>query len=286
MAGAALKWCSDYSPRQPAEHVPPDIAERELHRFGSRRTPEGLFRSAWNQVEYALNQQVEQPPEARDIYFQHTQDLLGMIVHNPSAHQDVMLNSFILSSYIPLLRKRSHKEDITRQDCESIYESVGAAMAYMKPLDIHEPPQWIMLEAAVLALSARTRQPELLLYPSSPREENSDHAWLNHDSYFFQDQTKYPIQQKLVATDKEYDEWIQVLTLEPLVDRAFRRAGLDSDLSSYKINYLLSLVITEAAHQELAEEEKRFLDILSSAVASYRKKRPTLVTKPSIKNAA
>lgn len=286
MAKVALKWCSDYSPRQPAEQVPPDIAREELYRFSTRRTPEGLFRSAWNQVEYALNQQVSQPPEARDIYLQHTQDLLGMIVHNPSVHQDVLLNSYILSSYIPLLRKRSHKDRITREDCESVYESVAAAMAYMKPLDIHEPPQWIMLEAAVLALSARTRQPELLLYPSSPREENSDHARLNHDSYFFQDMTKYPIQQKLVATDKDYDAWIQVLTLEPLVDKAFKRADLASDLSSYKINYLLSLIIAEAAQEELAEDEKRFLDILSSAVASYRKRNGSSGYKQSNRHAA
>lgn len=264
-----LRWSSDFLPELRAEDVPYGRAEAEMLRYQTRRNPEGLFLSAWNHVEFAMNR-APLSEEVRDSYFDLAQHLIQRAIGNHVAHQNTQLKSLILSSYIPLFRKRILNETVVADDAANIYTSLGRAMSYVRPLDIEEPPQWEMMEAAVLALSARTRQPDLMLYPASPREESSPHDWSNHDSYFYGEDGKIPVQQKLIHTDREYADWMTVLTVMPIVEKAFKRSGVTTEMTSRKINYLLSLIVLETADQPLSEDEQRFLNIMSSAVVSHR----------------
>jgi len=156
-------------PRPLAEDLPPEAAVAAMHHYETRRNPEGLFRSAWNYTEFGLNRNFECSELVRKYYFEHAQNLIGMTLSHRRSHQDVKLGSLVLSSYIPLFQKRSFEQEVTPNDCRQVYESLGAAMRYLQPLETDSPPQWRMAETAVLALSARTSQPELLLYPTSPR---------------------------------------------------------------------------------------------------------------------
>lgn len=268
-AGSILRWSSGYLPELSAENVEINRAHEEMNRYQTRRKAEGLFRSAWCHVEFAMNDS-QIFNEVRDSYFSVSQDLIQKILTDPKAHRDTQLGALILSSYIPLFRKRSLLERADNIDTRRVYESVGQAMAYIKPLDIGELPQWEMMEAAILALSARSERPDLLLYPASPREESSPHAWSNHDSYFMVDNNKIPIQQKMVHTDKEYSEWMTVLTVQPIVDKAFKRSKVNGEFASLKINYLLSLIIADALKAPIDKDETRFLNIMTSAVVSHR----------------
>lgn len=264
-----LRWSSDFLPELCAEDIPFYKAEEEMLRHNMRRNPEGVFLSAWNHVEFAMNRsRLDQ--EVRDNYFDLSQHLLLRAFNNPLAHQNTQLSCLLLSSYIPLFRKRANETIPTAEDCWGIYESIGQAMAYVRPLSVDQPPQWEMMETAVLALSARTMQPDLLLYPASPREEGSPFLWSNHDSYFYSDSRKVPIQQKLIQTDKEYADWMTILTILPIVDKAFKRTGLDTELSSHKINYLMSLIVAETSELEVTENERKLLNHMSSAVVSHR----------------
>lgn len=260
-------------PRPLAEHVEPAFAAREMQRYETRRNPEGLFRSAWNYAEYALNQRVESSEEVRQLYFESAQNLIGMVLNHSNTHQDVRLGALVLSSYLPLFQKRSNEESISPDDCLDMYYSLGSAMQHLQPLELDHPPQWRMAETAVLALAARTLQPDLLLYPTSPREETSSNALLNHDSYFYTGDDKIPIQQKLIQTNKSYDEWITILTLQPLVEKGLRKVHESSPQTlSDQVNYLLSLIIAETAGEELCRDERKFLNYLSQAVVSHRYK--------------
>jgi hypothetical protein len=208
--------------------------------------------------------------ETASYYFDTANYLLGDIVSNQEANQDVQLGALIMSVYMPAFRKRVEGCSVTRNDCEQIYDSIGAALHYLRPLHTDEPPQWRMVEAATLALSARTRQPDLLLYPASPREEQSSNQRLNHDSYFFTGTDKLPIQQKLLPTQKVYDECITILTIDPIIDRALRRCRDGSDMSvADKVNYLLSLIVAETGGVELARHEEVFLNFITQAIASH-----------------
>jgi len=151
----------------------------------SIREGAGLFHSAWSHVEYALCQSIDTDDDLRLNYLSYAQELLGEIIKadisgeiygqaiSHPISQDQLLGALTLSSYVPVFRQRALGEVTQRRDCVELYESLGQAMSYLRPLDIDEPPQWRMAEMAMLALSARTTQPDFLLYPASPREERA-----------------------------------------------------------------------------------------------------------------
>lgn len=260
-------------PRLLAEELQPDILHESLRHYGARQTPAALFRSAWNHTEYALSRNVELSDDVRNAYFGYTQDIANAVLLHEGSNQDADIGALVLSTYVPAFRKRAFDLPLESEDCREIYRSLGYAISLFQPLDIDEPPQWRMTETAVLALSARTGQPDLLLYPTSPREETSEIQRFNHDSYFYDGdgKSKIPIQQKLIKTEKTYDEWITLLILQPLVKKGLKYSGMaDTGLLSDQMNHLLSLVIAETTGEELTRSEKNFLDYLSQAVAAHR----------------
>src|SRR5690606_30588005 len=161
----------------------------------TKKSPNGKLRSAWNYAEFALNLK-NSTPDVRREHFHTSQLLTAMVLADVKTTHDTALSALTLSTYLPLFEKRSEDNELTNEDCEGVYRSLGGAMRYLRPLEIDEPPQWRMTEVSVLALSARARQPHLLMYPTSPREETSGIQVLNHDSYFFTGDDKIPIQQK------------------------------------------------------------------------------------------
>ena len=210
---------------------------------------------------------------AAPYYFETAQLLLGEVVAHERAHQDTMLGALVLSTYMPLLHQRAEEAPVTREDCEQIYASLGEALHYLRPLQTDQPPQWRMVEVAMLALSARARHPELLLYPASPREEQSAHQPLNHDSYFYTGGDKVPVQQKLLPTQKTYDDCITILTVEPILQKALRVTGQQQEATlADQVNYLLSLIIAEAGGYGVNRDEVKVLNFLTEAVAAHRTK--------------
>lgn len=273
MMGKETEWRGsdaeiDTTARPIAEKVSSQLAIAAVKQYESRRSASGIFYSAWNHVEYALNE--SETYGIAQYYFETAQDLLGFISNSDNAGETVRLGALTLDTYLPVFKRRAQGVEVKPADCEDIYRSLGAALQHLRPLSIDEPPQWRMTEVATLCLSARMRQPNLLLYPASPREEQSSCQSLNHDSYFYTGEDKLPIQQKLIPTQKTYDECITVLTLNPMVEKASKisRLGLSESMSE-RINYLISLIIEEAANQPISRNETKFLNIITEAVASH-----------------
>ena len=258
----------DTSARPLAEKVSSHLAIAAVRQYETRRNASGLFYSAWNHVEYALNE--SETYDKSQYYFETAQDLLGFISNSEDAGEAVRLGALTLDTYLPAFKLRAQGVEVEPADCEAIYRSLGAALQHLRPLSIDEPPQWRMTEVAILCLSARMRQPNLLLYPASPREEQSSRQSLNHDSYFYTGTDKLPVQQKLIPTQKIYDECITVLTLSPMVEKASKVSRLElSESMSERINYLMSLVIEETAGIPIDRNETRFLNFMTEAVASH-----------------
>ena len=267
---AYLSAGCDRTPQPLAEHLPPLTASAAMKHFETRRNPEGLFRSAWHNAEYALNRSIALPDEARVYQLDSVQNLLGWVMSNPETHADTQLGALVLSSYVPLLSKRAFEEEITPGDCRQLYDSLGSAIRYLRPTSDRYPPPWRMTETAVLAAAARTSRPELLLYPASPREEASVAAEFNHDSYFVANNAKIPIQQKLIDTDHQYDDEVSILTLEPLMKKAYKKSRLSAPASSSEqLNHILALIVSETSGQRLSRTEQQFLNAVSEAVAHH-----------------
>ena len=268
-----MAFRTDYEPPHVlpplAEDLDQQLASAALKKYETRKNPNGLLHSAWSYAEYALNAR-EVRQSGREEHFHTSRLLTSMVVNHPKVGQDTLLGALTLTTYVPLFSKRAFEEEIDSKDCEDVYRSLGLAMNYLRPLAIDEPPQWRMAEIGVLALSARSRQPKLLMYPTSPREETSEIQALNHDSYFYDERGKIPIQQKLLPTQKIYDDCIKILTLEPLLDKAFKknRDAVNTTLSQ-KVNYLLSLIVSEVSDVELNRDEVAFLNAMTEAVVAH-----------------
>ena len=255
-----------------AEEQPFQQLLENVKRFNNKCKPEGWLHSAWSHAEFALYQGEKIDNELRQMYIEYSQNLLQWVVMDASANSDTQLEAFVLSSYLHCMQKRAFGEDVLSEDCLAIYESLGAAIGYLRPININEPPQWQMMEVAVLAMAARMRKPELLMYPGSPREEGSSVLKFNHDGYFIAKGKKLPIQQKLIPTDKVYDQTITLLTLAPILGRAFKkwRPELSGGLVGEQLNYLLSLVVAETHGEALEQDELGFLNQISSAIAQHK----------------
>lgn len=253
-----------------AERLSPGTLLPAMQRNESRRTSTGLFHSAWTYIEYALNEAIDISTDTRLWHLSSAQALLGDVINSNTVQQDTTLGAIVLSSFIPVLKKRCFHEQITSSDADEVYKSIGSAMMYLRPLKIDEPPQWRMSETVTLALAARTRQPEFIMYPASPREEASAHQRLNHDSYFIINSSKLPLQQKLIPTTKQYDESITTIVLIPLIETIMQK-HFDERCTSKAgaLNAVISCIVAETLTGDLADNETAFLNDLSEAVVAY-----------------
>ena len=260
-------------PRPLAEDIDLHICLAALDKYKSRRTSAGLFHLAWRGVELGLNQ----APELNDLDRQDSFDkacvCLGEVLRHSDSTEDIRLGALTVASYLPCLQKRAYGQSITSQDCHDVYESLGAAIGYMQPLLAGDPPQWRMMETAVLAASARIGRPEMLLYPTSPREESSPTSGENHDSYFLLDNKKLAIQQKLFPTKKPYLPHITLLNFQPMLELSYRKNGLKapSDAAD-QLKQLLGLITREARGDELEPMEQKFMNHISRAIAYHHQK--------------
>lgn len=253
-----------------AELVVPQQAVEAVRKYSAKKTPNGLLDSAWNHAEYAMNQRIGVDRVVRECYFDYTDDLTGRIINQHRGSETTLLGALVLSSYLPLLKKRSFGETISSTDCQNVYDSLGHALGYMQPLNSDDPPLWYQTEVTMLAASARMKQPHLLMYPSSPREEAAKYHQTNHDSYFVAGRTKYPVQQKLIPVDREYDQQVTMLFFEDVLDHAFRKtAQLAPAESADRLNHVVSLIVAETHGELLPKSDRSFMNCVSRAVAYH-----------------
>ena len=256
-----------------AEHLPPEYSTDAVRNYLTCKTATGRLHSAWAHAEYALNRSIDMTDFERYESIECANSLTGMVLEKRFAPSDTHFGALILASYLPVFKKRAFNVEITSKDCEDIYASLASAFAYIKPLVSGEMPSALSLESFVLSLSARTRRPDYLMYPTSPREESSAIQATNHDSYFITSNTKLPIQQKLIPTSAQYQAPITMLTLMPLMTNIGRKCGyLSYDDPADQLNNPIALVVAEANGEALEKYEKSLLDNLSEGVvAHYRK---------------
>lgn len=253
-----------------AENLSPEELLPTMKRNEARRTSTGLFHSAWTYVEYALNQRLDTTDSVRAWHMESAQYLLGKVINNYNTHQDTAVGALVLSTYLPIMRQRSVNEAISSMDVNSVYESLAAAMSHLRPLEIDEPPQHRMEEVTVLALSARTRQPDFLMFPTSPREEASKNQSFNHDGYFLYRGVKMPIQQKLTPGNKIYNPAITMMTLAPIFDKAAKKHfGETEPTLAGKLNTVITCIIAEVVSGDTSPEMQAYLNDLSEAVVAH-----------------
>lgn len=267
-----------------AEHVDADVALAAMRHCMTLRKPEGHFHSAWRHIEFAMNQNVpylNNNDQLRKKYMGDAQWLLAGILdvrgdrHGRKTNPDLYAQAITLNIFLPVLTKRALAQDITPKDCQNIYQSFGTAFRTINAFNYPDSSYKSARFAEMLgpALSARTKRPDALLYPSSPREEASTTQPLNHDGYFIKETEKIPLQTKLIHTEKIYHDPTRTIYIEPLAEHALKRADLIPRDTTLPIGYYTEM-IAELVEEETAgivdQPGKEALDYLTrSVVARY-----------------
>ena len=265
-----------------AEHVDADVALAAMRHCMTLRKPEGHFHSAWRHIEFAMNQNVTYLNEPlRKKYMGDAQWLLAGILdvrgdkHGRKTNPDLYAQAITLNIFLPVLTKRALSQSITQNDCQNIYQSFGTAFRTINAFNYPDSSYKSARFAEMLgpALSARTKRPDALLYPSSPREEASTSQPLNHDGYFIKSTEKIPLQTKLIYTEKIYHDPTRTIYIDPLAEHALKRADLLPTDIVLPIGYYTEM-IAELVDEETAglidQQGKDALDYLTrSVVARY-----------------
>lgn len=265
-----------------AEHVDAGVALAAMRHCMTLRKPEGHFHSAWRHIEFAMNQNVTYLNEPlRKKYMGDAQWLLAGILdargdkHGRKTNPDLYAQAITLNIFLPVLTKRALTQAITPKDCQNIYQSFGTAFRTINAFTYPDSSYKSARFAEMLgpALSARTKRPDALLYPSSPREEASTTQPLNHDGYFIKSTEKIPLQTKLIYTEKIYHDPTRTIYIDPLAEHALKRAELIPEGIELPIGYYTEM-IAELVDEETAgfidHQGKEALDYLTrSVVARY-----------------
>ena len=266
-----------------AEHLEPRAALAGMRHCMTLRKAEGHFHSAWHHVEYAMNHSAQElDDELRRKYMGDASYLIASLaningVERRRSSPNLYAQAMTLNIFLPVFTKRALGQDITRDDCDNIYSSFGRLfneLAYMNDVDTSYRPARFA-EMLGSALSARSLQPDMLLYPASPREEASAGQQYNHDGYFIRQGTKLPLQAKLEVTDKSYQAPTNVVYMEPIAYHALSRANCIDPYDELNFGdatlILTELVTRETVHEDCTEYEKRALDFATrSIVGRYR----------------
>lgn len=265
-----------------AERVNADVALAAMRHCMTLRKPEGHFHSAWRHIEFAMNQNVVYLSDSlRKKYMGDAQWLLAGIMEargdnfGRRTNPDLYAQAITLNIFLPVLTKRALAQDITPEDCADIYKSFGTAFRAINSFKYPDSSYKSARFAEMLgpALSARTKRPEALLFPSSPREEASARQPLNHDGYFIKDREKIPLQTKLIQTEKIYHDPTRTIYIDPLAEHALKRAGLipkDIELPIGFCTEMIAELVDEETVGFIDIEGKKTLDYLTrSVVARY-----------------
>jgi hypothetical protein len=270
-----------------AEVLAPDLAKDNLQRAMYRRSPEGLLDSAWQHIEFALNQAIELSEEDMIDTLETASFLLGSILggvkyknplENPKSVPDhTYYKAMVLNSYLPIFTKRARGQELTPKDSEHLYKSLG----YVIGRNAHASYLLGMSEDVAQGLSARTLQPEHILHLASPREECTAFQPTNHDGYFFDSYTspKMPIQIKLDYTALEYTEPIVILDIKSVLEKAATVTQLNDSCRPHEFAGFLPLASQLIAQETegiepLSDAQQQFLHLASrSIVRCYRTAR-------------
>ena len=255
-----------------AEMLPPQLTVNALRHYLTFRNPEGQFASGWMHIEFAMNHSLALDSDMRQKYIGDAAFLFATAADNPRSHMETRLGAMVATNYLPVFSKRANNQPVTQDDCADIYRGLAATITYLTPPGSTVLESWRLTELIPLAMSARTGQPELLLYPASPREESSRYAQSNHDAYFVADKQKIALQQKLIASEEPYDYPFQVITLLPIVQNALKRTGYtDFESPTDAFEFVVHAMIAEAQDLDVQPYERDLLNLLSRSIAARRR---------------
>lgn len=271
-------------PRFMAEELCTDALVASIRERRSR----SQLQAAWSGVEMALSMP-ERPVDA-EAFFDYAEDTFqAMFMYSDKEFHQI--NASIGLAFMPAYRARYRHSPLGRRGIESIHREIASMLGTFDAT--YDPGgkdkfAGIKPELVTLALFARLQSFEWLAYPASPREENTDIAEFNHDSYVIREDIKVPIQVKRKG-GSGYDPTVAMVSLRDILARVNEhrrryttqvwgnKRKATRPLRPLDSDDFASLIVREAGGEWLNEHETWLLELASMAAINEVLKKETII---------
>jgi hypothetical protein len=209
---------------------------------------------AWNCVEQALSSDAPLYTRSNQKVLNEAFITANNVLRNHNQHNlNEVLEAISFRNYEGLFRALAEKRPITSDLVYESRQNVGALITTIDdnpdfPKEYDDPIRGFMAEQTVQWLSLQNaflyENPELIIYPTSPREGHSNMAAFNHDGYQITQSGRMRIETKRGYNNKRsrrtYDESIVYVVLQDILDQTRSRCG--GKVGSPRDNFLIGAI--------------------------------------------
>lgn len=264
--------------KRPIENNDPRLTPQQLCVLGlsevldrNRLNGADIFMShAWTCVEHALSSDVPLYASSNKKLLNEAFITANNVLRNHDRHNlNEMLEAISFKNYEGPFRALAEKQPITTGLIYETRQNVGALITtiddhpdFPKEYDdsirgfmAEQTVQWLSLHNALLE-----ENPELIIYPTSPREGHSNMKAFNHDGYQVTERGRVRIETKRSNNSKRkrktYDRSITYVVLEDILKKTRSRCG--GKVGSPRDNFLIG-AIRDTLNDRESQSKRRVL---------------------------
>lgn len=262
--------------KRPVENNDPRLTPQQLCVLGlsevldrNRLNGADIFMShAWTCVEHALSSDAPLYARSNQKILDEAFITANNVLRNHDKHNlNEMLEAISFKNYEGLFRALAEKRHITSSLVYETRQNVGALITTIDdhpdfPKEYDDSIRGFMAEQTIQWLSLHNASlqdnPELIMYPTSPREGHSHLKAFNHDGYQLTEQGRVRIETKRSnnskRTRKTYDKSIAYVVLEDILNDTRSRCG--GKVGSPRDNFLIGAIRDTLNDRESSSKRK------------------------------
>lgn len=248
---------------------------------------------AWTCVEQAMSSDSPLYSRSNQKVLNEAFITANNILRNHNKHNlNEILEAISFKNYEGPFRALANKEFITPELVFETRQNVGALIATIDdhpdfPREYDASIRGFMAEQTIQWLSLDNAfindDPELIIYPTSPREGHSNLIAFNHDGYQITSQGRVRIETKRShgnkRTRRTYDKSIAYIVLQDILDNTRSRCG--GKVGSPRDNFLIG-AIRDTLNDRESQSKRRVLKVASSILQQKITEQNTLAAQDDV----
>jgi hypothetical protein len=243
---------------------------------------------AWTCVEHALSSDAPLYAGSNRSMLNEAFTTANNVLRNHNRHNlNEILEAISFKNYEGPFRALAEKQTISADLVHDTRQNVGALIATIDdnpdfPARYDDSIRGFMAEQTVQWLSLHNallyENPELIIYPTSPREGHSNMRAFNHDGYQNTGHGRVRIETKRSngnhRTRRSYDKSITYIVLESILEKTRSRCG--GKVGSVRDNFLIG-AIRDTLNDRESQPKRRVLKVAGDVLQKEIDKQNPLV---------
>ena len=227
---------------------------------------------AWTCVEHALSSDAPLYARSNKKVLNEAFITANNVLRNHDRHNlNEILEAISFKNYEGPFRALGERQDITPELVHETRQNVGALITTIDehpdfPKEYDDSIRGFMAEQTIQWLSLHNallhENPELIIYPTSPREGHSNMKAFNHDGYQITEHGRIRIETKRSNASKRkrrtYDNSITYIVLEDILEQTRSRCG--GKVGSPRDNFLIG-AIRDTLNDRESQPKRRVLQV-------------------------